>query len=102
MSSSKELTGGSGDVNPNLWTVVVLQTAIDATTRLTLPVPVIKQCGSCPKGKAYAFELLRIKSGISPGIAIGPIGIVDQSFGLQVRAGSQNPNPTSPQQIYTP
>lgn len=59
MASAKELTGGSGDVNPQILNIVVTQTGADVTTtgETALPVP---RGFSPKKGKALVFEILRV------------------------------------------
>jgi len=99
-SNDKELTGGSGDVNPNMLLVNVIQTAVDADTILTVPVPVPRACGPCPKGKAYVLEILRIKTVFEPGLpAVLPV--VTTTFIAAIAAGNANPDPANSNTFYT-
>lgn len=100
MSSTKELTGGSGDVNPNMFVVNGLQQAgADQAVLTTVTLPVIRACQTCPKGKAYAFELLWIKVGATPGIAF-PVGIADQHQQWLIGVGTDVPDPSSSTTFY--
>lgn len=58
MSSVKELTGGTGDVNPQYLTAQVAQTGADVTTAVTFPLPVPR---FSPKtGRSIVLEVLRV------------------------------------------
>jgi len=59
MASTKELTGGTGDVNPQVLNFVVTQSAADTNTTGEAPLPVPR--GFSPKkGKALVLEVLRV------------------------------------------
>lgn len=59
MATSKELTGGTGDVNPQILNLVVTQSAADTTTTGEAPLPIPRGYSS-KKGKAIVFEILRV------------------------------------------
>ena len=59
MASAKELTGGTGDVNPQLLTAIVTQTAADTATELEIPIP--KANLPVQKGKVILLEVLDVK-----------------------------------------
>ena len=59
MSLGKELSGGSGDVNPQLLTVSVQQSGNDVSTALTVSIPIVRLTG---KNRALVFELLQVES----------------------------------------
>lgn len=52
------LTGGTGDVNPQQYNIVLVQPGADLTDILTLPVPVYRFPLS--KGRAMVMEMLKI------------------------------------------
>lgn len=58
MSSTKELTGGTGDVNPQLLHVRVTQQTTDLNTILQIPIPL--QRISSRGTRSLVFELLQI------------------------------------------
>lgn len=64
MASTKELTGGTGDVNPQVLNLVVTQSAADTATTGEAPLPVPR--GFSPKkGKALVLEVLRVNYSIA-------------------------------------
>lgn len=58
MASSKALTGGTGDVNPQQLFFRVAQTGADVNTETEIPLPVPRGYSS-KKGYAIVLELLR-------------------------------------------
>lgn len=58
MATVRELTGGTGDVNPQILTASVTQTAADTTTTLEIPIPIARF--QQKKGKSIVFEILKI------------------------------------------
>jgi len=56
MSSIKELTGGTGDVNPQLLNVSIRQSANDITTQIEQPIPFPRT--SSRKGRSIVMEVL--------------------------------------------
>lgn len=73
MASSKGLTGGTGDVNPQILNIVVSQTAADVTTTGETPLPIPRGFSS-KKGKAIVLEILHVTFNfddlITPGGAV--------------------------------
>ncbi len=63
MASIKELTGGTGDVNPQLLVVTVIQTAVDANTQVELSLPVPRF--SSKTGRTIVTEVLRVYAEIN-------------------------------------
>lgn len=59
MATSKELTGGTGDVNPQILTASVIQSAADTTTSLEIPVPIARF--QTKKGRSIVMEILKVK-----------------------------------------
>lgn len=60
MATAKELTGGTGDVNPQILNIVVKQTAADTATTGEAPLPIPRGFTS-KKGKAIVFEVLWVQ-----------------------------------------
>ena len=58
MSSSKEITGGTGDVNPQILLVPVTQSAADVATTVEVILPIARL--PTRKGRAIVFELLKV------------------------------------------
>lgn len=63
MATAKELTGGTGDVNPQILTARVVQSAADTTTTQEILLPVPRP--SSRKGRSIVMEILRVKYNIS-------------------------------------
>lgn len=59
MATVKDLTGGTGDVNPQLLNLTVTQTAADATTTLEQPLPVPRI--GIRKGRSIVVEIIWIQ-----------------------------------------
>lgn len=60
MATIKDLTGGTGDVNPQLLNLTVTQTAADTTTTLEQPLPVPRV--GVRKGRSVVIEILWIRA----------------------------------------
>ena len=58
MSSAKELTGGTGDVNPQYLSVTVTQTSVNSTTTAEVPLPIPRV--ALKKGRAIVLEVLKV------------------------------------------
>lgn len=58
MASTKALTGGTGDVNPQQLFARVVQTGADVNTTVEVPLPVPRSFTS-KKGSAIVVEILR-------------------------------------------
>lgn len=58
MASVKELTGGTGDTNPQLLTTTITQPAADTAITTEIPIPIARF--QQKKGKAIVFEVLGI------------------------------------------
>lgn len=58
MSSIKELTGGTGDVNPQYLSINIAQTAADSTTAVTFPLPLPRFQPT--KNRSIVLEVLRV------------------------------------------
>lgn len=58
MATTKALTGGTGDVNPQQLTFTLTQEAADTTVTIEVPLPV-PRAFSAKRGKAIVLELLR-------------------------------------------
>ncbi len=99
-SNDKELTGGSGDVNPQIWTVDVTQGTINTPERLLMVVPVVRALGSAPKGKVFAFELIRVKTLIAPGVGL-PLSGADQHMEWSIGVGTDVPGLGKDTTFYT-
>ncbi len=56
MSSIKEITGGSDDLNPQFVSAVIIQPSTNAFGEINIPLPVLST--PVQKGKASVFELL--------------------------------------------
>jgi len=69
MATVKDLTGGTGDVNPQILTVNVTQTAADTTTtdEIALPVPRF----SAKKGRSLVIEILKVDAFVDDYLATG-------------------------------
>lgn len=63
MATTKELTGGTGDVNPQLLNVLVTQTAADANTEGEVALPIPRY--NAKSGRSIVLEILRISCIIS-------------------------------------
>lgn len=79
MSSTKEITGGTGDVNPQTVAIVANINLVlgdfDGTTAVQLPVPRFPQ----KKGRAFVYEFLRVNVAynfIGANFAIDSIGFL--------------------------
>lgn len=59
MATVKDLTGGTGDVNPQLLNLTVTQTAADTTTTLEQPLPVPRI--GVRKGRSIVVEIIWIQ-----------------------------------------
>jgi len=70
MATIKELTGGTGDVNPQVLTLTTTQTAADTTTTNEFPIPVPRPSSS--KGKSIVMEILQVKYNV--GNLVAPAG----------------------------
>lgn len=57
-SSSTSLTGGTGDVNPQVFVVQVSQPAADTTATQGIPLPVPRYPGN--SGRAIVMEILKV------------------------------------------
>ena len=62
MASIKELTGGTGDVNPQSLTVTVTQTGVDTDTTVEVPLP-IPRTPSKTANRTTIIEVLRVTFG---------------------------------------
>lgn len=58
MASSKALTGGTGDVNPQQLTAILVQTGVDATTDLEIALPVPRAYAT-KQNRALVVELIK-------------------------------------------
>lgn len=58
MATKKELTGGTGDVNPQFLTATVTQSAADISTTLEFALPVPRF--SAKSGRSLVMEILRV------------------------------------------
>lgn len=58
MSSVKDLTGGTGDVNPQILNMVVTQSGNDAATTLEQPIPLPRFASR--KGRSVVLEIIRV------------------------------------------
>lgn len=58
MATNKEITGGSGDVNPQHLRVVVTQATADANTIVSVPIPVPRQ--SLKPNRSLVMEIHQI------------------------------------------
>jgi hypothetical protein len=76
MASTKSLTGGSGDVNPQLLHAVLQQDGTNATI-LTIPIPIPRFPAA--KNKAFVMEVLKA----SYYLETGSIPVSDPSAGVQ-------------------
>lgn len=63
MASRRALTGGTGDVNPQFISFNVAQSGNDATTTLTLSVPIQRLSTG---GRAQVLEVLCVKYDSTP------------------------------------
>lgn len=63
MASSKELTGGTGDVNPQILTVEISQTTLNQSISLEVPLP-IPRTPSTTSGRTTVIEILWATSGM--------------------------------------
>lgn len=59
MATVRDLTGGTGDVNPQILNLTVVQTAADATTTLEQPLPLPRF--SAKKGRSLVVEVLWVQ-----------------------------------------
>lgn len=58
MASIKEITGGTGDVNPQILHVILSQATADANTLVEIPVPVPRY--STRKNRSVIMEVFRV------------------------------------------
>jgi hypothetical protein len=72
MSSVKELTGGTGDVNPQQLFVVVAQGSIDSSETVEVPLPIPRLSNAKP-GRAIVLEVLKIHTTLDPIFRIDPL-----------------------------
>lgn len=84
-SRNDTLTGGTGDVNPQILTTRVTESAADTTTTLqiALPIPQIPV-----GGKATIFELLRVYMNF--GTAFSGTGVAETEFERLVSISTKN------------
>lgn len=59
-SSTYDLTGGTGDVNPQLLTCFVTQSGTDNTTEVQVPLPVARGQAAAQGNRATVIEILKI------------------------------------------
>lgn len=59
MASAKELTGGTGDVNPQILSATGSQSAADTFTTVEIPLPIPRPAAR--KGKSIVMEILGVK-----------------------------------------
>ncbi len=58
MATSKELTGGTGDVNPQILTTTATQTGADVETQIEIPLPIPRY--SSKPNRAIVLEALKV------------------------------------------
>lgn len=65
MSSNRQITGGSGDVNPQTLSFELVESAANTFTEFEIEIPASGL--AAPRGKAVAFELLKVLPWIPSG-----------------------------------
>lgn len=86
MATVKEITGGTGDVNPQTLTESLTQSAADTNTTLEIPVPIARF--QLRKGKSIIMEILQVKWILDD--LVTPGGAVNVSGFLSTRSGTPN------------
>lgn len=88
-----QLTGGSGDVNPQIISVIVNQTANDASTSVIQPIPIPRL--PTKEGKNLVIELLGVEY-FDPGIQSVPgVGVVQRQLVILTTTSSISPSITT-------
>lgn len=75
MATRRALTGGTGDVNPQFLSWNIVQTGNDATTTLSVRLPVQRLPSS---GKAMVLEVLCVK--YDTGTFAAPVNAAQQTY----------------------
>lgn len=89
MSTSKALTGGTGDVNPQYLTFSAVQSSLNETVVVESPLN-LGPSATVKKGKALVFELLKIQSEWAGNFNDGLVNSVTIVFTTQESAQSIN------------
>lgn len=89
MASTKELTGGTGDVNPQILTFTVTQTGADVNTEAEVPLPIPRY--TAKNNRAIVLEVLRCDVFLADLNDSGVANFV-QAF-LKTRTGAQITDP---------